>query len=124
MSIYGKIESNVVVNTEIADADFAQQFGLILMPEGVGINWRYIDGEFLPPLPPDYSQQNKDAAITLLQETDWTCTVDINNPQYSNPYLTNQNEFLEYRSIVRAVAVNPPTELVTFPQMPQEQWSS
>jgi hypothetical protein len=69
-------------------------------------------------------QANKAQATALLQETDWTCTVDITNPQYSNPYLTNQDEFLTYRSQVRQVAVNPPIDPVTFPPQPDEVWAS
>jgi hypothetical protein len=68
--------------------------------------------------------QNKSTATGLLQQTDWTCTVDITNPQYSNPYLMNQDAFLAYRSTVRAIAVNPPTTPAVFPTMPQEVWSS
>jgi hypothetical protein len=69
-------------------------------------------------------ESNKQQATTLLQQTDWTCTVDINNPQYSNPYLMNQDAFLAYRSTVRQIAVNPPTTPAVFPTQPQEVWSS
>jgi hypothetical protein len=80
--------------------------------------------DWVGPLPqPDFSVQNKQQAQVLLSETDWTCTVDINNPQYSNPYLTNQDEFLAYRSTVRAIAVNPPTTPATFPEQPVATWS-
>jgi hypothetical protein len=65
--------------------------------------------------------QNKAQAESLLQQTDWTATVDINNPQYSNPYLGNQNEFLAYRSQVRQIAVNPPVN-ADFPAKPDEVW--
>lgn len=68
--------------------------------------------------------QNKENATSLLQQTDWTCTVDITNPEYSNPYLTNQNEFLAYRSTVRQIAVNPPTTPAVFPPKPDEIWSA
>lgn len=79
--------------------------------------------DWVGPLPqPDYSQTNKEQAQVLLSETDWTCTVDINNPQYSNPYLGNQDAFLAYRSQVRAIVVNPPTTPATFPEVPQEVW--
>ena len=66
--------------------------------------------------------QNKAQAETLLQATDWTATVDINNPQYSNPYLGNQSAFLAYRSDVRKIAINPPTIPATWPTIPQEVW--
>lgn len=68
--------------------------------------------------------QNKANATQLLQATDWTCTVDITNPQYSNPYLMNQDAFLTYRSQIRAIAVNPPTTPAVFPNKPDEVWSS
>lgn len=67
-------------------------------------------------------QQNKAVASQLLADTDWTCTVDINNPQYSNPYLGNQDAFLAYRSQVRAIAINPPITPAVFPPIPQEVW--
>lgn len=67
-------------------------------------------------------QENKSQAESLLQATDWTATVDINDPQYSNPYLDNQPEFLAYRSSVRKIAVNPPTTPAVFPDKPNEVW--
>lgn len=67
-------------------------------------------------------QSNKAQASSLLQATDWTCTVDINNPQYSNPYLGNQDAFLSYRSQVRQIAVNPPDTPAVFPEVPNEVW--
>lgn len=69
-------------------------------------------------------EQNKAWASTLLQQTDWTCTVDINNPAYSNPYLGNQDAFLSYRSQVRQIAVNPPTVVDVWPTKPEEVWIS
>lgn len=70
------------------------------------------------------AEQNKITATSLLQATDWAATIDISDPQYSNPYLTNQTEFLTYRSTVRAIVVNPPTTTVTFPNKPEAVWSS
>lgn len=67
-------------------------------------------------------QANKAQASSLLSATDWTATVDINNPQYSNPYLGNQDEFLAYRSNVRKIAVNPPVTVDVWPTVPQEVW--
>lgn len=78
----------------------------------------------VPPSGPQVQKQNKQQAESLLQATDWTATVDISNPQYSNPYLINQDEFLAYRSQVRAIAVNPPLTQAEFPPVPTEQWSS
>lgn len=68
--------------------------------------------------------QNKQQASTLLLQTDWTATIDISNPQYSNPYLDNQDEFLVYRSSVRNIAVNPPTIPAVFPIIPSNIWKT
>lgn len=67
-------------------------------------------------------QRNKAQAESLLQTTDWTATVDINNPQYSNPYLGNQDAFLAYRSAVRQIAINPPVTVLEWPTKPDEVW--
>ena len=68
--------------------------------------------------------QNTATAQTLLTATDWTAIASVADPALSNPYLTNQAEFLAYRSAVRAIGVNPPTTPATFPTTPTEVWSS
>lgn len=78
--------------------------------------------EELAQLEANKKQANKAQAESLLQATDWTATVDINNPQYSNPYLDNQAEFLAYRSNVRKIAVNPPVTVDVWPTIPTEVW--
>ena len=65
----------------------------------------------------------KNQAKQLLSATDWTSIADVANPAVSNPYLTNQAEFLAYRSTVRGYAVNPVAN-PTWPTQPTEQWSS
>jgi hypothetical protein len=69
-------------------------------------------------------QQNKQQAEQLLQQTDWTATVDISDPVYSDPYLGNQAAFLAYRSQVRKIAVNPPVTVSEWPIKPDEVWVS
>ena len=86
--------------------------------------WEVVD---LDPEQIAYNEQqarlgNKQTAESFLQETDWTATVDISNPEYSNPYLGNQAEFLAYRSAVRKIAVNPPVTVTEWPVKPNEVW--
>lgn len=119
---YAIVENELVINVATASPEFAQQEGWVLITGDAWIGWGYVNGQFIPPAPIDYTEQNKTTAQQLLQDTDWTCTVDIANPQYSNPYLGNQDAFLQYRSQVRAIAVNPPTTPATFPELPQEVW--
>ena len=111
MAIYEILDdAGTVINTIVADLAFVQ--------EAYPGHYR----EELPPAP-DWAEINKQTASELLQATDWTATIDIADPAYSNPYLMNQDAFLSYRSTVRAVAVNPPSTEWTPPQKPTEVWS-
>ena len=67
--------------------------------------------------------QNKTTAANLLSQTDWTAIPDVADPLKSDPYLVNQNEFVAWRSQIRAIAVTPTWDAV-FPAMPAEQWSN
>lgn len=80
--------------------------------------------EPIPPVVPPTTEQNKQKAVRLLNESDWTATSTISDPQVSNPYLINQAEFLDYRSALREIAVNPQEGFITWPTKPQEVWSN
>jgi hypothetical protein len=73
------------------------------------------------------TQAGKDAckkqASALLFETDWTTIPDVANPSDSNPYLTNQREFMTWRSEIRQLAVNPVANPV-WPTQPTPQWGN
>lgn len=62
----------------------------------------------------------KEDASKLLYETDWTTIPDVADPA-NTPYLTNQAEFIAWRSQIRAFAVNPVVDPV-FPPKPNEIW--
>jgi hypothetical protein len=65
----------------------------------------------------------KEQASGRLYATDWTTIADVANPAMSNPYLTNQAEFIAYRSQIRQLAVNPVLN-PTFPPVPTAQWGT
>lgn len=44
---YAIVENQKVVNIAIAKAEYAAEQGWIPLPDGVGIDWDYIDGEFV-----------------------------------------------------------------------------
>jgi hypothetical protein len=128
---YVYLTDNVVTDQSQVDpysiftASYASQF--IEAPDEVTFGWTLENGVWAPPpgpTPAQIQEQNKSTATSLLQETDWTCTVDITNPQYSNPYLTNQSDFLTYRSTVRNIAISPPITPVNFPDQPTPTWSN
>jgi hypothetical protein len=65
----------------------------------------------------------KQKAVALLQATDWTTIPDVANPSDSNPYLTNQREFMTWRSEIRQLAVNPVAAPV-WPTQPTPTWGN
>jgi len=69
------------------------------------------------------ADQNAAQAKQILTNTDWTSIADVADPAKSNPYLTNQAEFIAYRSTIRNIAVNPTWDAV-FPTAPTEIWST
>ena len=62
----------------------------------------------------------KKQASQLLYETDWTTIADVADPA-NTPYLTNQADFIAWRSQIRALAVTPVVDPV-FPPKPTEIW--
>jgi hypothetical protein len=128
---YVYLTNNVVTDQAQVDpynvfnAAYASQF--IEAPDEVAFGWSLVGGVWTaPPAPPkptpDAIQvQNKQQATALLQETDWVELPSVSDPA-STPHLTNVTEFLAYRSALRAIAVNPPTEPAVFPSKPDEVW--
>ena len=78
------------------------------------------------PAPPKLktAEDNKQFAINLLQQTDWTQIPSVSDPALSNPYLANKNEFDVYRNDVRQYALNPVSGNITWPTLPQEVWTT
>ena len=44
---YAIIENGKVINTVVAEADFAAEQGWVLLPEGAGIDWDYVNDKFV-----------------------------------------------------------------------------
>jgi len=77
----------------------------------------------VPPSPPT-AEQNKQTAIGLLQQTDWTTIPDVGDHTKSNPYLFNVTDFVAYRNSVRQYAINPVAGNINWPTVPQEVWTT
>ena len=111
--------------------------------EGAGKNWVYDEPPTLicqwineqwverekEPLPfksgIDYEAEAQtigQQANALLIASDWTALPSTGDPLQSNPYLINQEEFIAWRSQVRAIALNPSYDSV-IPTEPIEVWS-
>lgn len=68
------------------------------------------------------AEQNKQQAVQMLYETDWTTISDVANPALSNPYLANQAEFITWRTEIRQFVFSPVAGDYPFPQKPIEDW--
>jgi hypothetical protein len=82
--------------------------------------------EYVPPPPPEpyiaAAQANKAEAARRLQDTDWVNQPDVYDPA-RNPHLMNRDVFLDYRSQIRAIAVNPTAGNLNWPTEPSAVWS-
>jgi hypothetical protein len=47
MANFAIIENGKVVNAVVAEADYAAEQGWIALPDGAGIDWDYVDGQFI-----------------------------------------------------------------------------
>ena len=69
------------------------------------------------------AEENKQAAIELLQQTDWTQIPSVSDPALSNPYLANKNDFDVYRNAVRQYAIDPISGNINWATLPNEIWT-
>jgi hypothetical protein len=82
-----------------------------------------MDAEQIAAKNAELAANNKATGKQILSDTDWTAISSVADPAESNPYLTNRQAFLEYRSAVRAIVLNPAFDSV-FPTEPTEVWST
>ena len=75
-------------------------------------------------LPIPTAEENKQTAVELLQQSDWTTIADVADPALSNPYLANQLAFISYRNAVRQYAIYPVAGNIDWPVIPQEDWQT
>lgn len=91
-------------------------------------NYTYSNGQFTPvPQPepvPTTAEQNKQAAIVRLQNTDWTTIPDVSDSTKSNPYLSNAQDFVVYRNAVRQYAITPVAGNINWAIKPNEVWTT
>jgi len=86
-------------------------------------NWEDVTNSWPPPPSPPTAEQNKNKAITLLSATDFVVLSDVDDPAL-NPHLLNKTDFINYRNIIRNIAVNPVAGDINWPVKPTEQWST
>lgn len=125
---YAIIENSIVVNSVVAEPEFAQEQGWVELVGDAGIGWSYIDGQFIAPqpiqpTPEEIQAQNKAQAESLLQATDYLESQSIRNTALT-PHLVNVDEIDSYRLQLRAIAINPPSTTIEWPTKPDNIWSN
>jgi hypothetical protein len=80
-----------------------------------------LDALWIPTQEADSKAANKATASSLLAGTDWTTIADIGLPE-ANPRLSNQDQFIAYRQVIRQIAVYPTAGEVVWPTPPTEVW--
>jgi hypothetical protein len=113
----------LVVQIEEVIFDVANPFFWVECSDTCKTGMYYIDGKFVTYVPPPpNAAENKNKAINLLKETDWSTYSDVINI-YETPHLINQNEFIEYRRKVRIISLKPTDGNLVWPIKPIEIWS-
>lgn len=93
-------------------------------PEDLDINTHGYDPvtqQFIE-VPTPTIEQNKATAQAKIKSTDWVNQPDVYDPTY-DPHLLNRDEYLQYRSQIRAIAINPSAGPIEWPTEPTPQWS-
>ena len=123
LALISPSENNRICQVEQTDFPVAEPLFWADCPDNCTTEWTYVNGQFVPPAPyVPTADENKNTASSLLSATDWTTIADVGNPALSNPYLSNQAEFITYRNAVRQYAVYPVAGDITWPTVPVENW--
>lgn len=74
---YAIIENHKVINTVVCDdPEFANERGWVQCPDHAGIDWDYVDGQFIDTREPEVISPDADAMRSyrnaLLAQSDWT----------------------------------------------------
>jgi len=110
-----------LVNEVVYGYDETEESQLPYIEKAIENGWEDITGSWPPPPEPPTAEDNKAKASNLLFETDWTTIADVASP-INSPYLSNQDEFIAYRNLVRQIAVYPTAGNLVWPVKPNEVW--
>ena len=70
----------------------------------------------------EFGQSNSSQAKALLESTDWCENPSVRNAAVT-PHLTNGAEFDTYRLALRAIVINKPATVETWPTRPEAIWA-
>ena len=114
MPNYAIIENNAIVNTVVAEPDYAAAQGWISLPEGAGIGWVFDGQKWDNPNKPTTEQIAENVRFqrnSILAATDWTQAADV--PQ------ATKDKWAPYRQALRDIPQQPGfPENITWPVAP------
>lgn len=121
MAVFFTVDSDNKV-TNIIESETALLSDWIAMPSGqapnIGSTWNSQTQTFTEPGQPSLAVwENKEEAIRLLAESDWT--------QLSDTGLTDSNkaEWVTYRASLRTIAKSPSAGALTWPTIPDTEYN-
>ena len=82
----------------------------------------YTPPDNTPEIPPTAQELCKYTAQGLLYDTDWSVLPDVSNSTQI-PYLLNVQEFIDYRSTLRELVINP-VDNPNYPTKPIAVWQN
>jgi len=94
-----------------------------LIDQAIANGWQDVTGSWPPAPQPPTADDNKEYAKARLAETDWSEIPSVNDASLS-PHLDNGAAFVNYRTIIRSIAVNPVAGDIVWPVQPKAQWSN
>lgn len=119
MPNYAVIENGNVINTVVADPEYAASQGWVALTDNAGIGWSYANGQFVDNRPPPTTEQ---LAAQVRAERDRLLTasdVNVLPDRWAAMTPETQAEWSTYRQALRDIPQQPgfPTNVV-WPQKP------
>lgn len=118
MEYWQNLDTNEIYGFDVSDPMQIQAMNKTI---NVG-QWKLLDQLPKPVINPT-KDQNKKQGIYLLQQTDWVNQPDVHDNTQPR-YLINRQDFLNYRTQVREIVLDPVAGPINWPVMPAAQWSN
>ena len=104
MKNYAQIENTLVINIILVDESNIPDWVVAptyIQSDTAQIGDTYVDGQFIPYVqPPQTAEQNKQTAITLLQQTDWTSVADVGNVTLTGTASSGNRAIVMYGNVL------------------------
>jgi hypothetical protein len=121
-ALVSPLNDNIVIKLEETKYDVEAPLFWVETTNDCKIGMYYIQNTFINIIKKvPTAIENKYTAINLLKDTDWSTFPDVVNTSIT-PYLTNQDEFLEYRRLIRIISLNTTDGNLVWPIKPDEKW--